>query len=104
MWTASQVSHASSCGLDCTPGVVRRARPGANQFRFCLPPEPRLPFNPAMLDAFAQYPRWFVIACATLVAALSLWILAKFLKWTLWLLLIAVIVAGGALVVWTLFK
>jgi len=56
-----------------------------------------------LLDAVRDYPRWLVIAGCTVVAAAGIWMLAKVLKWVLWLLLIAVIVAGGATACWLLF-
>lgn len=57
----------------------------------------------AFLDSLSQYPRWFVIACATLAAVVAIWLLAKLLKFALWLILIAVVVGGAALVLWKMF-
>jgi len=59
---------------------------------------------PPYLDSLGEYPRWFVVACGTVVLAMGLWILAKLLKWTLYLLVAVVILAGGAAVVWLLVK
>jgi hypothetical protein len=56
------------------------------------------------LDSFGDYPRWLVVAGLTLVAAAAIWILAKAIKWTLWLLLIAVLLVGGATALWLLFQ
>jgi len=50
----------------------------------------------AALDSFSAYPRWLVVAVGTLVVAVLLWLLAKILKWSLYLLLILVLVSGGA--------
>ena len=58
----------------------------------------------ALLDSLSQYPRWFVIACATVAVAIAIWIIAKLFKLALWLLLIAVIVGGGAMAFWALFR
>ena len=51
----------------------------------------------APLDA---YPRWLVITCLGLVAVAGCWILAKVIKWTIFLLvaavvLVAIVVAFG---------
>jgi hypothetical protein len=51
-------------------------------------------------DAFAGYPRWFVVACVTIVAAAAIWILAKILKWGLYFLIGLVLVWGAAATVW----
>lgn len=59
---------------------------------------------PPYLDSLGEYPRWFVVGCATVVLATGLWILAKLLKWTLYLLVAAVILAGGAAVIWLLLR
>jgi len=57
---------------------------------------------PPFFDSLAEYPRWFVAACLTVVAALIVWGLIKMLKWTLYLLLALVLIGGAALVVWLL--
>jgi hypothetical protein len=59
---------------------------------------------PPYLDSLGEYPRWFVVACGTIVAAAGLWLLAKALKWTLYLLIAVVIIGGGAAVIWLLVK
>lgn len=56
------------------------------------------------LDSLAEYPRWLVVAVFTVVAAVAIWILAKLIKWTLWLLLIAVVIGGTATALWLLFN
>jgi type VI protein secretion system component VasF len=38
-----------------------------------------------MFNSLAQYPHWFVVACAVLAAAV-LWVLLKLLKAALWIL------------------
>ena len=53
-----------------------------------------------LLAPLAAYPRWLVIACLGLVGLAGLWLLAKLLKWTLYLvllglLLVVVLVACG---------
>lgn len=47
----------------------------------------------------SAYPPWLQVLVGTLAAALVIWILMKLLKWTLWLLLLAVLIGG---VIWTL--
>ena len=41
----------------------------------------------------ANWPPWLVIACAVGAAGVLIWILAKAVKWFMWLLLIAVLAA-----------
>lgn len=55
---------------------------------------------PPYLDSLGQYPRWFVLACVTVVAVAGLWLLAKALKWTLYLLVVVILLVGCAAVVW----
>ncbi|MCF7689345.1 MAG: hypothetical protein K9M98_15765 [Cephaloticoccus sp.] len=57
---------------------------------------------PPFLESLGEYPRWFVVACLTVVAAVGLWLLVKVLKWTLYLVLAVVLLGGGATVVWLL--
>jgi hypothetical protein len=47
----------------------------------------------------SAYPRWVVVLVGTFAAVLLIWIAMKLLKWTLWLLLFAVL-AGG--VIWSM--
>jgi hypothetical protein len=53
-----------------------------------------------LLAPLAAYPRWLVIACLVLVAVAGLWVLAKVIKLTIYLVvagvvLLAVLVAFG---------
>ncbi|MFZ9681644.1 MAG: hypothetical protein ACO3DQ_00340 [Cephaloticoccus sp.] len=59
---------------------------------------------PPFVQSLAEYPRWFVVACATVVVAALLWLLIKALKWTLYLLLAVVLLGGGATAVWLLWR
>lgn len=59
---------------------------------------------PPYLDSLGEYPRWFVVACATVAAAVGLWILAKLLKWTIYLLVAVVLLGGAATVAWLLLR
>jgi hypothetical protein len=58
----------------------------------------------AVLDSLAGYPRWFVAACLTIVAAAVIWIAAKLLKWSLYLLIVIVLLGGTATTVWLVFQ
>ena len=49
------------------------------------------------MESLADYPPWLVVGCATIVAAVFIWLLIKALKWALWVLLIVVLVAGAVL-------
>ena len=50
----------------------------------------------------SAHPRWIVILVGTLVAVLALWVVMKLLKWTLWLLLLGVLIGGLAWAGWEL--
>jgi uncharacterized membrane protein YjjP (DUF1212 family) len=51
----------------------------------------------SLVESLRGYPRWLVVACATVVAACLLWILVKLLRVGFWLLLIVVLAAGTIL-------
>ncbi|MEI6052633.1 MAG: hypothetical protein WCQ44_08035 [Opitutaceae bacterium] len=53
--------------------------------------------SPTVMESLADYPPWLVVGCATIVAAVFIWLLIKALKWALWVLLIVVLVAGAVL-------
>jgi hypothetical protein len=57
-----------------------------------------------MLDSLAGYPRWFVAACLTVVLAAGLWATAKLLKWSLYLLVALVLLAGLAVTAWLFWQ
>ena len=44
-----------------------------------------------LLAPLAAYPRWFVVTCLALVALGAVWVLVKLIKWTLSLVLAAVL-------------
>ena len=62
------------------------------------------PSAPTILDSLADYPRWVVVACATIVLAAASWVVIKLLKWTLWLLLLSVVIIGLGTAAWLLFR
>lgn len=57
-----------------------------------------------MLDSLAEYPQWLVVACGTIVVAAAIWVVMKLLKWTLWLLLAAVLAIGLGTAAWLVFR
>lgn len=48
----------------------------------------------------SAYPEWLVVLVGTLLAVLAIWVVMKLLKWTLWLLLFAVLIGG---VLWAMY-
>jgi hypothetical protein len=56
------------------------------------------------LESLAAYPPWFVAACVTVVGVVVVWLAAKLLKWSLYLLMALVLIAGVATTLWLLFK
>jgi hypothetical protein len=58
----------------------------------------------AILDSMGEYPQWFVAACVTIVAALVIWIVAKLLKWSLYVLMALVVIVGLVVTIGFIFK
>lgn len=61
------------------------------------------PPDSSVLDSLSAYPRWLVMAVATLVAVLVIWLAAKILKVALYLLMVLVLVGGVIATFWYLF-
>jgi hypothetical protein len=105
MCTASHSSQARSCGLDFTfdrstdaeleagGGRGQFILHGRNGFLIC-----------GVFDSLAEYPHWFVVACATLAAAVILWVLLRLLRAALWLLFFGVLLVGCSAAIWLLFR
>lgn len=55
------------------------------------------------LDALSGYPEWLVAAVLTIVAVVAIWLVAKLLKWSLYLLMVMVLVGGVIATIWLLF-
>jgi hypothetical protein len=55
-----------------------------------------------MFNSLAEYPRWMVVACLAVVGALAIYVFAKLLKWSLYLLMAVVLVGGLGLAAWLL--
>ncbi len=112
MWTPSHVSQARSCGFDCTAEGGRRSRGGAIILlgatrhsglfgRVLLAAVTKISGSEKVFEFdLSAYPQWLVVAAATVVVALVVWILIKLLKWTLWLLFFAVLIGGFAWAGW----
>jgi len=56
-----------------------------------------------LFNSFAGYPRWLVAAGATIVAVVVIWIFAKLLKWSLYLLMWLVLIGGMLATGWLIF-
>jgi hypothetical protein len=66
-----------------------------------------MPFSPTSttpFDSLAGYPPWFVAACLTIVAVTLVWVAAKLLKWSLYLLMALMLMAGVVMTIWLFFK
>lgn len=57
-----------------------------------------------LVESLDAYPRWLVVAGATVAIAVALWLFAKLLKWTLMVLFVVVLVGGLAATAWLLLK
>ena len=57
-----------------------------------------------MFHSLAQYPHWFVVACAVAAAAALLWLVFKLVKAVLWILIFGILIVGGAAAVWMLLN
>lgn len=58
--------------------------------------------NP-LFESLAGYPEWLVAACLTVVAAVAIWVIAKVLKWSLYLLMVLVLIVGATVTLWLVF-
>lgn len=57
-----------------------------------------------MFHSLAQYPQWFVVACATVAAVALLWVVMKLVKVVLWILLFGVLIVGAVTAVWMFLR
>lgn len=48
----------------------------------------------ALSESLQDYPPWLVVVAGALVAAALLWIFGKLVKWTVWVLIIVVLIGG----------
>jgi hypothetical protein len=107
-WAPSQVSHANNCGLDCTPWSWRAAEPGATHFPVLATGRRMVSCtrvtSQTLIESLSAYPRWLVITAITLIAAALVWIVAKLLEWTLWFLILVILVGGLAWAIWAIVR
>ncbi|HWA87650.1 MAG TPA: hypothetical protein VG710_15580 [Opitutus sp.] len=54
--------------------------------------------------AFEAWPQWLQMLVGTIVAVVVLWIFAKILKWSLYILIWLVLISGLAATVWFILK
>lgn len=57
-----------------------------------------------MFDSIAEYPHWFVVACAAVAAAVVLWLFVKLLKMAVWMLFLGVLVVAVASALWLFLR
>jgi hypothetical protein len=62
------------------------------------------PSSTPLIDSLSGYPQWLVMACLTVVAVVAIWLVAKLLKWSLYLLMVLVLIGGLAASVWLVFN
>ena len=59
---------------------------------------------PSVAQALAGYPPWLVITSLVVAALLALWVLGKILKWTLYVLLVLLLIGAGGFAIWMLLN
>ena len=57
-----------------------------------------------MFESLAEYPHWFVVACAAVAAVATLWLLVRLLKAALWILFTGIVLSAALAVVWLLLR
>ena len=57
-----------------------------------------------MFESLAEYPHWFVVACAALAAGAALWLVLKLLKAAVWILVVGVLLAAGLAAIWLVLR
>lgn len=55
-----------------------------------------------LFDQAAGYPPWLVVGCGAIVLAAMLYVLAKIVKWSLYLLVALVLICGLGASLWLL--
>ena len=64
-----------------------------------------MPINTqTLLHSAAAYPPWLVAGCAVIVGAFALWLVGKLLKWTIMVIVAAILILGGAALVWLVLR
>ncbi len=60
--------------------------------------------SPPLLHSFSSYPPWLVVVCAVVAGILGLWFVGKLLQWSLVVIVVAILVLGGASLAWQMFR
>jgi hypothetical protein len=64
-----------------------------------------MPINSqTLLHSASAYPPWLVVVCAVVAGILGLWLVGKLLKWGLVIIVVAILVLGGAALVWRMLR
>lgn len=67
-------------------------------------PTPTTTSSPPIWMTFETWPQWLQVLVGTIVAVVALWIFAKILKWSLYILIWLVLIGGLAATVWLILK
>jgi len=60
-----------------------------------------MPINTqTLLHSVSAYPPWLVAVCAVVAGIFVLWLVGKLLKWTIMVLVAAILILGAAALVW----
>jgi hypothetical protein len=60
-----------------------------------------MPINTqTLLHSASAYPPWLVAVCAVVAGIFVLWLVGKLLKWTIMVLVAAILILGAAALVW----
>lgn len=65
-----------------------------------------MPFSTSStpIESLAEYPPWFVAACVTVVGVTLVWVAAKLLKWSLYVLMVLMLLGGVGFTLWLFFN
>jgi hypothetical protein len=64
-----------------------------------------MPINSqALLHSLSAYPRWLVVVGAVAAGIFALWLLGKLVKWSLMVIVVAMLLLGAAALVWLVFR
>jgi hypothetical protein len=64
-----------------------------------------MPINSqTLLHSVSAYPPWLVAVGAVFAGIFALWLVGKLLKWSFMVIMVAILILGGAAVVWQVFR
>jgi hypothetical protein len=64
-----------------------------------------MPINSqTLLHSLSAYPPWLVAVCAVVAGIFALWLVGKLLKWSLMVIMVAVLILGSATLVWLVLR